>query len=174
MTFMTRLLIGAFAAVFEVVLAAQPVVAEPLAPPAGPVVLTVKGAISSTNVADTASLDLPLLQSMGTVTITTTTIWTDGPQRFEGVSLHNLLAALGAKGTSVQAMALNDYAVDIPITDAIEGGPILAFRMNDVMLSPRDKGPIWLIYPYDSNPEYQSEVVYSRSIWQLDRMEVLP
>ena len=38
----------------------------------------------------------------------------------------------------------------------------------------RDKGPFWIIYPFDSNPDYQSEVIYSRSIWQLNRLEVLP
>ena len=37
----------------------------------------------------------------------------------------------------------------------------------------RDKGPLWIIYPYDQNTDYQTEVIYSRSIWQLDRIEVL-
>ncbi|RYH00603.1 oxidoreductase, partial [Salipiger sp. IMCC34102] len=36
----------------------------------------------------------------------------------------------------------------------------------------RDKGPLWIVYPYDDTPEYRSEVIYSRSIWQLDRIEV--
>jgi hypothetical protein len=27
-----------------------------------------------------------------------------------------------------------------------------------------------LIYPYDKKPEFQTEVVYSRSIWQLSRI----
>lgn len=26
----------------------------------------------------------------------------------------------------------------------------------------------------DASPEYQSELIYARSIWQLNRMEVLP
>ncbi|MGE4326166.1 MAG: oxidoreductase, partial [Pseudodonghicola sp.] len=28
------------------------------------------------------------------------------------------------------------------------------------------------VYPYDTNPAYQGEVTYSRSIWQLDRITV--
>jgi hypothetical protein len=39
-------------------------------------------------------------------------------------------------------------------------------------MSVRDKGPLWVIYPYDSD-DYRSEVIYSRSIWQLDRLEVV-
>ena len=37
----------------------------------------------------------------------------------------------------------------------------------------RDKGPLWLVYPYDADTAYQSEVIYARSVWQLDRIEVL-
>ena len=40
-------------------------------------------------------------------------------------------------------------------------------------MSLRDKGPLWIVYPFDSNPSYSTEVTYARSIWQLDRIEVL-
>jgi hypothetical protein len=39
-------------------------------------------------------------------------------------------------------------------------------------MSVRDKGPLWLIYPYDSKAEYQSETIYSRSIWQLVKIDL--
>jgi hypothetical protein len=35
----------------------------------------------------------------------------------------------------------------------------------------RDKGPLWLVYPYDSVSAYQTEVIYARSIWQVKQME---
>ena len=38
-------------------------------------------------------------------------------------------------------------------------------------MSRRDKGPLWVIYPYHDNIDYRSETIYSRSIWQLDRIE---
>jgi hypothetical protein len=40
-------------------------------------------------------------------------------------------------------------------------------------MSLRDKGPLWIIYPYDSKSDFRTEVVYSRSIWQRDRLEAL-
>lgn len=148
--------------------------ASALEPAEGPVVLTVTGAITQTNAEGAAKLDLALLGAMGSVVIETTTIWTDGVQTFEGVELATLLAALGAEGTVLRAIAHNDYAVDIPVSDAVAGGPVVAYLRNGAAMSMRDKGPLWVIYPFDSKPEYQSELIYSRSIWQLDRIEVQP
>ena len=138
------------------------------------VLLNVTGAIGQTNAGDAAAFDLAALEGMETVVIETTTIWTEGMQTFEGVALVDLLAAIEAEGANLRAIALNDYAVDIPVSDAVEGGPIVAFLRNGETMSLRDKGPLWVIYPFDSSPEYQTEQIYSRSIWQLDRIEVQP
>jgi hypothetical protein len=145
-----------------------------LEPAEGDVLLTVTGAIGQMNAADAAEFDLALLEGLGTVVIETTTIWTEGMQTFEGVELVDLLSAVGAEGGNLRAIALNDYAVDIPISDAVEGGPIVAYLRNGEVMSVRDKGPLWVIYPFDSSPDYQTELVYARSIWQLDRIEVQP
>ena len=48
----------------------------------------------------------------------------------------------------------------------------MAFLNNGEPMSIRDKGPLWIIYPFDDNPDYQTEVIYSRSIWQLDQIHV--
>lgn len=148
--------------------------AAALEPAEGEVLLTVTGAIGQTNAGEAAEFDLALLEGLGSVVIETTTIWTDGLQTFEGVELIDLLAAIEAEGTSLRAIAHNDYAVDIPVADAVEGGPIVAFLRNGDEMSIREKGPLWVVYPYDSTPEYQSETIYSRSVWQLNRIEVQP
>lgn len=145
-----------------------------LEPATGDVLLTVTGEIGQTNAADEAHLDLDLLVELGTTEFETETIWTDGPQTFVGVELIDLLAALEAEGDILRAVALNDYAVEIPVSDAVEGGPIIAFLRNGEEMSVREKGPLWLVYPYDNAPEYRAEVIYARSIWQLARIEVQP
>jgi len=94
-------------------------------------------------------------------------------QTFEGVSLKALVAHLGLEGSTLRATAINDYAIDIPITDAVEGGALVAYRLNGAEMSLRDKGPLWVVYPYDSDAAYRTEVIYSRSIWQLDRIQAL-
>ncbi|MFN4153079.1 MAG: molybdopterin-dependent oxidoreductase [Paracoccaceae bacterium] len=150
------------------------VTAESLPAPTGEVILTVRGDIALTNGDAEAALDRVLLESIGVRTIHTGTIWTEGTSEFQGVELSRLLLRLGADGSTLRLSALNDYAVDIPMSEAVDNGPLLAFRMDGKNLSPRDKGPLWMIYPYDLNPAYKNEVSYSRSIWQLTVIEVLP
>lgn len=134
--------------------------------------MTVTGAIDRTNADGAAQFDLAMLQALEPVTVKTSTIWTDGPQEFVGVSLARLMQEVGAHGTMIAASALNDYTVQIPMTDAVEGGAVLAYSANGQELSVRDKGPLWVIYPYDSSKDFQSEVIYARSIWQVAKMDV--
>jgi hypothetical protein len=148
--------------------------AEGLSAPDGEVLLTVRGEIAHRNDGDAALFDLGMLEAVGIESFETTTIWTDGVQRFTGVPLHALLDAVGAEGETLRATALNDYAVEIPVSDAEAGGPIVAFMHNDAPMSVREKGPLWIVYPYDSRDAFQSEQVYARSIWQLVTIEVLP
>ncbi len=157
-----------------VVVAATALTAQALEPARGEVVLTISGAIAETNADEVAEFDLALLEELETVTVETSTIWTDGVQTFVGVPLDVLLEAVGAEGTTLRASAINDYAVEIPVSDAVEGGPIVAHLRNGAPMSVREKGPLWIVYPFDSSPDYQSELIYSRSIWQLDRIEVRP
>ncbi|WP_348646230.1 oxidoreductase [Aliiroseovarius sp. F20344] len=138
--------------------------------PEGDVLLTIT---HGGNDSQTIELDLAGLEALGLTTIKTSTIWTEGVQVFDGVELATLTKALEITSGTISAVALNDYAVEIPVSDAVEGGPILAIRRNSVPMSVRDKGPVWVIYPYDSSAKYRTEVVYSRSIWQLARIEFM-
>lgn len=108
------------------------------------------------------------LQALGETSFETETIWTSGTQTFTGVSLKALIAHLGVSSGVMQARAINDYMVEVPLSDAVEGGPIIAYERNGKEMSVRSKGPLWIVYPYDSNPSYKTEAIYSRSIWQLE------
>ncbi|MEM6713142.1 MAG: molybdopterin-dependent oxidoreductase [Pseudomonadota bacterium] len=136
-------------------------------------VLTVSGAVAASDSGETWTFDMDDLTAMPSESFETNTIWTEGVQTFEGVSLSVLLEFVGADGAELNAVALNDYAVSIPTKDAVEGGPIIAYSQNGAEMSVRNKGPLWIVYPYDGNETYKSEEYYSRSIWQLDRIEVV-
>ncbi|MGR3801868.1 oxidoreductase [Marinibacterium profundimaris] len=153
-------------------LAALPALADELPVPDGPVILTVSGEIAKANVGDTVQMDLEMLRALGAREIETTTIWTEDMQSFVGVSLSTLMEAVGAAPVTIHATAINDYAVDIPHEDWSSGGPMLAYYRNGGPMKVRDKGPLWVVYPFDEDPMYRSEVIYSRSIWQLDRIIV--
>lgn len=147
--------------------------AETLPAPTEQVILTVSGKIAVTNGDGVAEFDLAMLRALPRTSISTTTIWTVGKRRFNGVSIANLLNAVGASGSRLIAKALNDYAVEIPIQEAASNMPIIAYELDGVTMSVRNKGPLWIVYPYDSDSRYRSEKVYARSIWQLNRIEVV-
>ena len=134
------------------------------------ILLTVSGDVDAA--AQTLTFDRAALMALPTTTIETSTIWTEGTHSFTGVSLADLMAQVGVTDGTLLATAINDYTVEIPVSDAVAGGPIVAYLMDGEEMPVRDKGPLWIVYPYDSSADYRSEVVYSRSIWQLDRIEV--
>ncbi|WP_116086121.1 oxidoreductase [Tropicimonas sp. IMCC34011] len=161
-----RLLLIAFA------LFALPLGAGALEAPEGQPLLTITGQIEQTNEGDAAVFDRAMLEAMEPVTYETGTVWTEGVQRFTGVPLARLMQEVGAADVSIYATAINDYAVEIPAGDWSRGAPIVAFLTDDAPMSRREKGPLWIIYPFDSKPEYRTETILSRSIWQLDRIVV--
>lgn len=143
-----------------------------LPPVTGTPILTVSGKISVFNAGNTAVFDRALLESLGMTGLTTTTPWYDGPVQFEGVLMSRLMEAVGARGDSIVATALNDYETRIPISDFAEFGVLLALKRNGEYMPVRDKGPLFIVYPYDSNRSLKSQKYYSRSAWQLARIVV--
>ena len=153
-------------------LAAGPVLSSTLPQPSGRIVLTVSGVIENTNAGDLARFDRQMLEDLGTSSLTTTTSWTDGPTRFEGVLARDLLRAVGAKGSVVKATALNDYSIEIPIEDFEKYPVLFAMKMDGSELSRRDKGPIWIVYPRDDYSELLDQKTDAKWIWQLVKLEV--
>jgi hypothetical protein len=156
-----------------VALISVPVFAQDFDAPTGDVLLTVSGLGEDSNADGTALFDLEMLQTLGGSIVETSTIWTNGTHTFQGVPLYVFVKSLGISGETLRATAVNNYSVDIPLSDAVENGPIIAYRMDGKLMSVRDKGPLWIIYRYDDDVAFRSEVIYSRSIWQVDRLEVL-
>ena len=146
--------------------------AAPLAKPTGKPILVISGKISNTNVGDTAQFDRDMLESVGLVTVETANPWYDGRVRFEGVSMDKLMSLVGAKGTKVTAVALNDYVSSLPLDDFKRFNVILAMKRDGNYMPVRDKGPLFIIYPYDSDPQLQTQTYYTRSAWQVAKLIV--
>ncbi len=153
------------------VVLAFPAWAASLAKPEGRVLLSVTGDITRTNDGDAAVFDREMLESLDWTRIETFTHYTDGPQEFAGPTLASLLATLGVADGVLRAVALDDYVVDIPVSDLEAHQIILAMRHNGRQMRVRDKGPIWIIYPA-ANVDDIGERQKSHSIWQLVRIDV--
>jgi hypothetical protein len=145
---------------------------QEFAPPTGEVMLKIDGKVAAKNSEEGLLLDLAMLKAMPVTTIKTTTQWTEGMQTFTGVSLKLLLDTVGADGTTVSAVALNDYIVPLDIAALEQEAPIVAYEINGETFSRRDKGPLWIIYPYDLGDKYQTEEVFAQSVWQLLQLTV--
>ena len=146
--------------------------AETLETPKGTPILVISGKIQSTNADGTAQFDRAMLEALGTVVVETTTPWYDGVSKFEGVSLDVLMKSVGAQGQTVTAVALNDYVTTIPIEDFAKFGTILALKREGEYMSVRDKGPLFIIYPFDDNPDLQNQTYFGRSAWQLAKLVI--
>lgn len=146
--------------------------ATELPKPTGEVILTISGNVEHHNAGETAEFDRLMLESIGYVDVVTSTPWHDGETTFSGVPLAKLLEYVGASGETITAVALNDYEIEIPVSDASDTGVIAATKMNGTDMSVRDKGPIFIIYPYDSSDLLQSQTYYTRSAWQVAELIV--
>ena len=143
-----------------------------LAKPTGKVILTLSGNIENTNRDGKAVLDIAGLEKLGVVSFQTTSPWYNGRTTFAGIPLQKLMDYVGAKGSVVKVTALNDYTTIIPLSDFKKYNVILALKINGEYMPIRDKGPLFVVYPYDSIPELNNQVYYSRSAWQVSRMDI--
>lgn len=146
--------------------------ASALEAPDGRVLLSVDGDIQTTNVGEKAVFDAEMLESLAGRTIETRTPWHDGSQTFRGPLARSVLEAVGAQGEVVIASALNDYTAEIPVSDLERYDVILATHMNGERMTVRERGPIFVIYPFDENPSLHQETVYGRSVWQVNGLTV--
>ncbi|MGV8986595.1 MAG: molybdopterin-dependent oxidoreductase [Cypionkella sp.] len=135
--------------------------------------LTVTGLDPSAYPGGKTTFSLAMLEALGKTTITTSSIWTEGPHVFTGPTLAALLRYLQIKDGTLSLHAINDYAVQMPTKEVEEKAPILAYAMDGAPMPVRDKGPIWVIFPYDLAAHYRTDTSFARSVWQLDRIDVL-
>jgi hypothetical protein len=145
----------------------EPVHAQVLPKPTGPVLLTVSGLISQHNGPNVAEFDLAMLDALPASQIVTKTPWHSAPAKFSGPALKALLSSVGSRGKSFRLTAQDRYEASIPIEDIESFGPILALRMDGKNLSVRSRGPVLLMYPFDSYSQIDTDIYYGRSVWQL-------
>ena len=141
--------------------------------PTGAVVLTISGALSLPNRDGRAEFDMPMLERLPQRSIQAETPWYSAARNFSGPLLRDVLAAAGAKGKTLRLVALNDYRVEMPFDDAQRYDVVLARQLDRKPMSVREKGPLFVMYPFDSQPQLRNAVYFSRCIWQLRSIELV-
>lgn len=140
--------------------------------PTGDVILTVRGNVSEADKGAAVQFDAAMLDALPQTTLNVETPWYDERGSFSGPLLRDVLATSGAEGKVLLIKALNDYFSEVPASDAMQYDVILATRRNGEILSVRDKGPLFLVYPFADHPEIYNEAYFGRSVWQIKEIEV--
>lgn len=148
------------------------VLAQGLPKPTGPVILTVSGQITQRNSPQGAQFDAAMLDALPALELTTSAQWQSQPAKFSGPSLKAVLAAVGANGSSLRLRALDRFEATLPVDDTARYNPVIALRVNGQALKVRTLGPTLVMYPFDQYPELNTDVYYSRCVWQLAHIVV--
>ncbi len=94
-----------------------------------------------------AQFDVAALQALPQVSIKAD-FPKDGPvYTFEGPLLEDVLRAAGATGETVTIRALDGYAVEIPLEEAIAKGAVVALKRDGIPFAIGDFGPTHIVFP---------------------------
>lgn len=112
------------------------------------------------------------IEALGTRHLTTTTPWTDEAVTFSGADGKAVLEAAGLKDTTVLAIALDDYAIEVDWTDFVEHNALIATRMDGERLVAGKRGPFWIVFDYDNAKAGIVADLRSKSVWHLVEFEI--
>lgn len=140
--------------------------------PRGDVILTVTGKIQMADHGAVASFDMPMLEHLPRHVVRTINPWQANISAYEGVLLRDLLVALRSNGTVMRVHALDDYHEDIDVADAQSIDVILAYKRDGRYLPIRDKGPLFVVFPFSDDPSLMNAKRQDQSVWQVDRIEI--
>ncbi|RGP36550.1 oxidoreductase [Pseudotabrizicola alkalilacus] len=127
----------------------------------GAVLLTVHGPSGAQD------LNLADLDSFDQHSFTTSTIWTTGLMEFSGPALTDVVASAGSGTGGLRLRAANDYSITLNPSMLEPRAPIIATRINGQTFTLRERGPLWLVFPYDAHARFRTEQIFAASIWQL-------
>lgn len=160
---MRRNLLNAIASVCTTLVFASVALAEEA-------ILTVNSVVDGRSVSFTYEELLALPQTE----FRTGTIWTSDVDSYAGPSLVAVLDAAEMPLDNLRIYAINDYNVELPTDRISADAPVLALQVNGRPFSIREKGPIWLLFPFDDDDSYRTEDHFALSVWQLQQIDVLP
>ncbi|MBO0903156.1 hypothetical protein [Jiella sonneratiae] len=112
------------------------------------------------------------LAAMPQTKIVTHTPWASEATTYEGPTVAAFLAGLGETGERFHLAALNDYLVTAERSLLTEAGAILAIRENGRFMAVANKGPVFVMFPFDADRRLQSQQYYSRAVWQLVEIDM--
>ena len=122
------------------------------------------------------ALEAEQLLALPQQTVATHTAWTDDVKVFQGPLMRDLLALLDGlpeQGTA-RLIAWNDYEIEVPLSDFKQWDVLAAHTMDGQRLTLADRGPLWVVYPRDQDPQLRDSRYDHRWAWMLRAISVAP
>lgn len=167
-----KTLIGAALVIMQVLMAGAAGAACGIEKPKGEVILVVDGMIDGCNEGLEVAMDKAMIEALPKTEIRTENPWEQGPVSYEGVLLRDLLAFVKADGKTLTISALNDYRADLSVADTETYDVILAYKREGADIPVREKGPLFVVFPFSDVPALATEARYAQSVWQVHRITV--
>ncbi|MCA0940381.1 hypothetical protein LCM08_09900 [Salipiger pacificus] len=121
------------------------------------------------------ALDMDALDALPQREFRTETQWTWEEQSFRGPLLIDVLEMAGlpgpASGGVIEFVADDGYRARIDLTEHAQyltaDYPIVTTRINGAPFALEENGPLWVMFPYDAQPELDVVAVHNMTVWQL-------
>ncbi|HMQ93443.1 MAG TPA: molybdopterin-dependent oxidoreductase [Amaricoccus sp.] len=155
----------------------------------GPVLVTVTGAVGSTNRGPfdagydklfafndvtferAMEFDVDALRALPQTTVTTD-FPKDGPEvTFTGPALAEVLAAAQAQGETVTIQAMDGYAVEIPMAEIVGMGAVVAIERDGKPLGIGSFGPTQIVFPRSERADL-ADMPDDWWVWQIYHIKV--
>ena len=158
-----------YTVVTEATLNAGDAIPEPDSEP----IPTVHGKVGTTNSDAAIVMDKSAVEAVGVVEYDVHDPFEDQSIVYSGVLMSDLLKVwqIPDEVETVRITALNDYQIDVPITDFYNYPVLLALQADGVYMEPSYRGPAMLVYPMDDF-ELDPISIKRRWIWQIKSIEL--
>ena len=164
-----NLFIGSLAAFFAGPKAYSEITTETgkLVQPEQKSILQIKGNLQITSDGEVALFDYAMLKQFEQHSLVIKNPWFDKERTHSGPLLKDVLNSVKATGSEFIVEALNGYRHSIPASDLEKYAIVLAIDKDGAPMRIRDKGPVFINYPFDEHPELHDEILYARSVWMV-------
>jgi hypothetical protein len=91
---------------------------------------------------------------------------------YKGVLLRELVGRYADPGVqAVRLLAVDDYRITLTRPEWTRWDILLATQMDGRHLSRREKGPVKIVFPYDTAKDIDHKVYDPKWIWQITQIE---
>ena len=141
--------------------------------PTDETILTVTGKVGVTNGDGVIQMDRATIEQAGVVEYSVKDPFSGTTIRYRGVPMRDLLALwqVPKDAQTAYLTALNDYAIDVPLSDFYEYPVLFALQADGSYMEPADQGPAMLVYPVDQY-DFEINQVKRNLIWQIKSIEL--